>query len=67
MRWGLDGRDSPEDIAVLYTWDGNVEIFYRGVGQDSSPAARMMYRFFVRGMRIKRSFIVGYSGTHLLL
>lgn len=52
MRWGLDGRDSPEDIAVLYTWDGNVEIFYRGVGQDSSPAARIMYRFFVRGMRI---------------
>lgn len=56
-----------EDIEVLYTWDGNVEIFYRGVRQDSSPAARRMYRFFVHGMGMLRSFLVGYSGTHLLL
>lgn len=40
-----------EDKEVLYTWDGNVEIFYRGVGRDS-PAARRMYRFFVRGMGV---------------
>lgn len=63
---GWDSSYCYEDIEVLYTWDGNVEIFYRGVGRDS-PAAMRMYRFFVRGMGMQRSFIVGYSGTHLLL
>lgn len=47
-RWGFGGAGLTccyEDIEVLYTWDGDVEILYRGVGfwlgRDSPVAIRM--------------------------